>query len=586
MVKEPDAFGSTSKVTYNLRLHKDAGDYANLAPNPQKPFDMALPRLTFTLDNQTVQARVGYDFAFSFGMDRQGIFINPAAVLDPATQPYELAITVGATLPPLSTTGHLGILPVQIQDVPGSPSRFDGVFAVDVTGWSALTAAAELSAHLTTTHDELHARARLATGDDAAKFPSVLADINVDWPFAVAPLFVNGKSVDPQSLGSRPTVKFDKVGLDVGSYISSVVAPVLNTVNSILEPVKPLLDIITYDIPVLDMSLADLAQKLGSAFGSPNIALIGLLADIAEQVTKIRPAWSSNLAVTFGSFDLGDADPRVKTFQLSACGPQHTTLQDTVLNQLRSSPGGVGKELADYLTDLEKEKNGLTSIIAFPLIDHPDLGFNFLLGKAVDLFTFSPPKLVLDGSVNIPVMELGPFTIRLEGWIKATAEMVFGYDTYGLVKFCNDPNHDPADILSGFYFQDTSFSLNGGLEARGGVDVLIVSAEVGGGVYANLEAKVTDPNPKGGAWDDPDPAHPRAAPGRDRRLQPRRLLPAQRQDDGGRPRLPLRRRLAHQENVGLDDRRDDPGRIQHPGPRPAEREVHRSGHHRHHARHN
>ncbi len=58
-------------------------------------------------------------------------------------------------------------------------------------------------------------------------------------------------------LSNAPEVKFGTVQMNLGSFLSDFLGPIVEKVNAVIEPIKPVLDILTKPLPII------------SEFGSP-----------------------------------------------------------------------------------------------------------------------------------------------------------------------------------------------------------------------------------------------------------------------------------------------------------------------------
>ncbi len=512
---DTDGDEKADRLQFDLQLHRGVALAAS-----DVDFSTGLPNLDLVV-NTKIRAGVGFDYALSFGVDRtDGFYVDTNAA-------NELAVNVSAAFPgEMQAGGKLGLLPLSVQDDPSHPSAFTGTFSVDVNdlgGSDGRLTFCELAsmdynspplvdARLTGDAD-INLKTRLNFGP-SAMFPSLLADIHLDWSFADA-----ATTLPAAQFGNQPQLGFPSVQLDVGSFLSDFLGPVLGTVQDVLTPVKPLLDLVTADIPVVSdipgvntllnadgkggVSLVDLAMR----FGTAEYQAIAVLADVAHTITEL-PSFSPghNLQVPLGSFDLaGGADPRAADFRLSASARTNESTEQKVYDELRGLVGNdLAQTAADFLELLGTQSFG--DLLSFPLLEDPSLAFDILLGADVDLFKFNPPALKLEFSTDMPLMWLGPVPVRMVGTLAVGVDMEFGYDSHGLALLAN--SGDIEDLAAGFYFTDVKkagqdvpeFTLMGSLEAKGGIDILIASADVGGGIYATASADVRD-------WDGDGKAH-------------------------------------------------------------------------------
>jgi len=140
-------------------------------------------------------------------------------------------------------------------------------------------------------HFELKLNSDLAPGI-AGVFPKVVTDFLFDWsidgdettdelelkPFSE----LKGESALNLVKGGLNIVEFQDVALDLGSFISDFIEPVLGTVREVTEPLQPIIDFLTTPLPVIsdigpDMTVLDIAAATGrvkaswASSRSPNV---------------------------------------------------------------------------------------------------------------------------------------------------------------------------------------------------------------------------------------------------------------------------------------------------------------------------
>jgi hypothetical protein len=83
-----------------------------------------------------------------------------------------------------------------------------------------------------------------------------------------------------------------------------------------------------------------------------------------------------------------------------------------------------------------------------------------LTGQTETMFSFStgPQHFELAPSIGFGIKDL--FGVFLSAGVIFDADLTMEYDTAGLNKLIQDPNHNPADLLHGFYF-DNSIDTSG-----------------------------------------------------------------------------------------------------------------------------
>ncbi len=487
-------------------------------------FDIGLPALGLKVDGK-VNVRLGWDFQMGFGVSRSdGVYFN-ATAKDNAGNPIpELTVDLDVTAPGLAAIGSLGFLQLQARDDETEPSRLAGRFTVDVKdpedddgrlsfGEMAggpdldevIDAAFTADAHVNLDLD-------LNLGDNAA-FPRLLADFGLDWSFAGADPGASGP------FGARPQIAFDNVRLDLGSFLSDVVGPIVNTIDSVAGPIRPVLDVLNTRLPVLSdlgptrslldrnddgaVTLLEMAALLGDGADSA-ATFISALSNVLD-VADILDGLSNNgdaVLLDFGSFDLGSLDVRGLT-DLTAASP-NVTRATNPLDQFKNSGTAEQREAAQKL--MAAPGGGFV----FPIIDNPTSLFGLLMGKDVTLVGYDMPAVNVSLSYSQFFPLLGPLGITLAGSVNVDLDLAFAFDTFGARRFAAS-GFDPGDaalILDGLYVSDTGkadgtgkdvdeATLRAAIEAFGSVNLGVASAGVGGGIGAKIGLDLSDPNDDG-----------------------------------------------------------------------------------------
>jgi Calx-beta domain/FG-GAP-like repeat/RTX calcium-binding nonapeptide repeat (4 copies) len=432
-----------------------------------------------------VSAKLKYTFDFGFGID-----IGTNDFFFDTSPPKQLGISLIPTLPTARAT--LGFLQVDVKD---DGSKFD--FSLDLgdsDGDDGKLTIKELNEDKLTLTPKGSADIKLALNTsvkDSEGLPQIDAQLNVNWDFVEV---------------KAPTVAFNNVTLDVGSFLNNFAGPILTKVNKVTEPIKPVLNVLTkkIDLKVFKISLLDVGRLTGKIDQEDVefIESVDKVVTIIEQISTL----SSGGKINLGSFNLGGADIRDK--EIFVLSDQTPTADFTKFD--------LKKEIANLSND--KEAKILTSLtttttpgkgLQFPLLDNPEQAFNFLLGKKIDLFTWDLPELKFDFTYSQFFPVIGPLGIDLEGNIGAGINLAFGYDTRGLMEFRSD--RDPAKIFNGIYINDRfgidpkdkgqtepkdlpEVTFNVGLKALLAANLGFGSAGVGGGIEGTIEFNLHDPN--------------------------------------------------------------------------------------------
>jgi Ca2+-binding RTX toxin-like protein len=441
--------------------------------------------------NINVNVALGFDLKFGFGVSpSDGFYFDSSA---PASDP-ELKIFFKVSLPNTHFTGQLLFLQLDVADDAATPSFFQGQFSVDLTDpnhdgkltWAELTSGGTSLSDIV--HAELGADASVnldlaaSFGGDTA-FPRVLAQFHLRWHFDVA----NG--------AGTPQIYFDNIYLDVGSFISNFLQPILAEIQKATSPIQPIIDVVTARIPILsdlaghDITLLDLAQL----FGLLEPSTVDFIKDVAQVITlidQIKSIGQGDILIPFGSFSLSGDNTGNMSQVTPMNAPTSVNLQNAILNDPDPGVSSTYQQAtAGFAGDLGSLHN-----FSIPVFDHPSELFNLFIGKPVRLVEWRMPefKFTFTYVQQIPIYP--PLYAQFGGSIGATIHIGFGYDTYGIQKFINDPKKQAIDLLDGFYIitndangnRQPALTLTGEIFAGASIDLVIVSAGVRGGIDATV----------------------------------------------------------------------------------------------------
>ena len=448
-----------------------------------------------------------YEFNFSFGLQDGEFFFNTPSEED-------LKIFIDASIPDAELEGSLGFLQVDVRDEDadenpdndGSDIDGNGVspskvsFGVDVNfdslDLSDGIEGSELDSLQITPEGAaaigLDIETRLADFDNEllASLPKISTGLNLNWDF------VEG--------GSAPEVQFNDVSLDLGSFFNGFAGPVLKSVQKVTEPFRPLIDKITSELPVINISLLDLAQKVPSGIIDEGTSeFIDQVKEIIEIVETTNAIDVDNLdiKIDLGSFNLGDTDVR-NLSNLSNTDLNRTRNPEELDEQI-SENVMVMEEVAPFFQELDDFKGDSDNGLSFPFLENDlsqavDLVSLFLgnRGEDVEFFTYQTPKLGFNfdlSNILPPVPVFGPIVLQFGGGAGAGAQIQFGFDTEGLVDFANNGFDDPKLISNGFFVSrpdnenklneaNNNLFLEGLLTAEAAANVAVASLGAGGGI--------------------------------------------------------------------------------------------------------
>lgn len=530
--------------------------------------DGAVLQALLDTENQ-VDVTIGYEWKLKFGVSEIDGFFIDAGLED------ELTIDVIATIDSnFEVFGKFGIMPTTFTEfvptipTPDTSQVFEGTYEVDVTSdrdESRLLASesfARVSADAVLTGEaviQAHAEGGVLPAFlDLAGIGLPIDDL-FDLKFSAdvkATIEFERDDVNAETFGDEDaTVEFLEVMLDVDSFIESFLEPIILDLQSVLIPLNPVFDFLSFEIPVLSDIIDEFDIDLGLDFsgdsvfeeqdtqsGKPKLKLttLDLILAIAD-TDKTKKEGKEKLKRAFTVLDA------IRTYQ-----ERDKTAGDRQMEMVgsysTSASGGVKQKTpAQELNKAVKKKfvsggvagNKVKSInndVAFPFLESPEQVFNVLLGNdGIDLFTFNTEvafDTIWTGFVPL-YMVLG-LTLRFE----AGFDINFGagYQSDGINDFLRTLDYSSTENLvlsasnnverlkGGLFFDDHNSSPQDGdrVDANGdlanlndkpefkigvalspglalGLDIGIARAfgGVGGGVEVNFEFDLNDlPDPE------------------------------------------------------------------------------------------
>ncbi len=516
--------GGDATIEVEVYLHK------NIA-STELPLNLdlglsGLPVKVGVKSTGSIDATINYNYALGFGYDGSKLFVDPntrvkdfnTSLPDPNHQ-----FLLTAQIAPSSTflaSATVGLLQAKISPNAQDPG-LNASFTVDNIG---LTGTPTYS-HAGSAHFNLHAAASFGTTDTPTtvpfKFPGIGADLVINWADVV---------------DGTPTVAFNNVSFQLGSFLSDFVRPILKDIQAFTKPMQPVNDVLTAPLPGLsdlsnlvgggDVTILGIAKAYaasGAAGGYAKlIELIGILSDICKGINSIETS-SGNLMVPLGNFSLDTSNATVRDGLLKASvdftklGTQGVDLAPDLLNGIQGSDVIKGIDaVANKLGLTGDAKSALEKIgdifdpnfkLDFPILDDPaSVIFPLLLGSE------GSDMVSLDAQFNIDNARggatYGMFGVGIGATFKlsASGKLHLGYDTYGLREFFADlskGNTKPADLLDGLYVRDDSYLMvNASLGIEAKVTYAIFSVSVEGGAFTSDPIIIHFHDPDHAGYDD------------------------------------------------------------------------------------
>jgi hypothetical protein len=492
-----------SSLQFNMHLHQDLATV-----NVPISFDLGLPGLALNV-NGGVTLKVGWDFYFDFGISTSdGLYLvtNPT---DSQGNPVPVfTISIDATIPGLSAQGNLFFLQINANDgdptYGTTPTDLNGAFTVNLTSPSndgrltvkqliagplssivspVLSATADVNLHL------------VASVGGSGAFPSFSTNFALTWSIDADPK--NGLTLNP------PEIDLNDVTIDLGTFISNFVTPILDKVNTVLGPVEPIINLLQNPIPVISdlagqpISLITIAETLEPSLKPGIQAFLDAYNLFIQLESDVASAGAGGIMIDLGSFDLNKAVSGFESAISSLNGLKKASIDTSklpsaadLISQIKKQGGSMNSQ--NFTKNITKQDGS----IQFPILTDPASVLQIFLGQTVNLFTFDTPKFTLGFTYTAMFEIFGPLLATLTGNVSATIQFSFGYDTYGIQEF-SDADYDPSalpDLLDGFYVVagQPNVVLNAGIAAGAELSIGIADAGVQGGIYATVSMSLHD----------------------------------------------------------------------------------------------
>lgn len=494
----------------NLRLHKalfafDTGDALNI--------DIGIPGFGLKLDGN-LELQLAFDFKLGFGLNKtDGFFFVTSAApnltevntddVNASAMGTSAELFLGFSIvPKFAGSAELFFLQLDVEDL---GSFFRGGFEIDLkdpNNDGKLTFAELTSPGLdfgkvfnpklgAVANVDLHAA--LSFGGNAA-FPRVLANFHLDWAW----------DLDKGQQG--PNINVDEIYLDLGSYISDFLGPVLGKIREFIEPADPVLEMVTTPLPIISdllgepITFLDLAEAFGYLDPGTRkfIEVVDQVVDVIQLVGNFD---GESLLIPMGAFEMiagiGGGTPKI-----NPTGKLLNNFQQDLDSIKNANPNAGGAKVSQTVGFTGKLDG---SVFHFPIWENPAEIFGLFVGNPVRLIEVRFPTFKFEFTYVQKIPIYGPLYARFGGTVGAQLTFGFGYDTYGIQKFISSEDKNVADIFDGFYIIDfdeagnerPEIRLYGEIFAGASIDLGVAEAGVEGGVRVTVDFDLNDFNDDG-----------------------------------------------------------------------------------------
>ncbi len=501
-IDQPGIAFEDSFIQWNLKLGQTlVSGAADLG------LDIGAPGVSLETDGE-IRLDVDWQLDFGFGLSGKDAFYLDLSDTD------ELMVNVEVTLPDAMLSGELFFL--QLTADASDDSHLSATFGIDLfderTGPSGdghlgiadignlgIEAGIRADAYLELAL-VLEVNKDFIPADVASVFPVLRAEFVLDWGLEDP----DGTSVALSSLGDAiddglREVSFRNVRLDLGSFISDFVTPVLSKVQDITGPIQPIIDVLTAPLPVLsDLGPPVTLLDLAGIFGHINPDLLFAIADLITLVNGIPTDPDASLEIVMG--DLFIVEP---TMGLAAGMSQ---------SEIMTANAGMMRDTNQQIDDLPGETGGFvqrlrdSESLSFPILTDPSQAFALLMGDPATLVEYAIPPLEFEFSFHTFFPIYPPLGVGIGASFGALIDFHgIGFDTKGISEFADGGFRNPQLIFDGFFVNDLDASgadapelvLTGGLTATVELNLGIARAGVGGGLDLQIDFDLFDPDHDG-----------------------------------------------------------------------------------------
>jgi Ca2+-binding RTX toxin-like protein len=319
--------------------------------------------------------------------------------------------------------------------------------------------------------------------------PSIQFYLHYDQVFGQAEVTFSGEAEG--SGVEAPTVVIEDLSLNLGSFLTDFINPILTEVRVVTEPLQPIIDILQADIPILSdidllknllnkdgtggVSVLDFAGTiLGHTRYAPVFAAFNALVSLIDMVNTI-PEDAEEILINFGTYEFGgsDNDLTEAASQMEMPDTSGYNSQDK-LNNSGASAGVLG-----FLDKLKRDQVG--GGFSVPILTEPAEILKLITGRTANLLFYDLPEFNFNVNFHKSVPLVFPLNMVLDAGFEVTARMGFGFDSSGIMEFAQGGYSDPELIFKGFFIDDH------GIEGTGGdLDEVVFNAHFSVGASVGI----------------------------------------------------------------------------------------------------
>jgi hypothetical protein len=520
--------------------------------------DFGLPGLGFQSEG-TLDAYFSYDAGLELIFPRSGeIYLNTKSDTnndsnnDSKNDKTFLNAEFNTSLSPdFKLTGGLGFLQldalnqpsvndnVKINNQPAS-TELDVTFKLDLSGDAGSDGKLTLSELVSSSLDlekvfqyEIQGAAAMSFGvttsvNGSAAIPSLSFDLA-----SLLPLFDYSNKEHTADPENTTSFYFDNIKLDLGTYITQMLGPIVDGLDSILNPLYPIVDALYSDTHIFStigiektfdadkdgkVSALDLASWFADFYATfdpvrgtelkasidATIEFLDVIKGVMDLIRDLEEMKEEgSFYIDYGSYVLpafSAADQSASTEAVVVDASSTPNLSNDTGKQADAGGSNSSGKSSSSFKDIMRQLDDLGFNI--PLIDDPKNAIKLLLGQDVSLFEWRMPGMGMSSEIEESFPIYPGIEGIIEGGFGVDATIGFGFDTYGLNEWKKSgfKAGDAWKVFNGFYVADwdakgvdiPEFTMDATMGAGLGLSALVVRADITGGLEAAVSFDLLD----------------------------------------------------------------------------------------------
>ena len=491
--------GAASRLQFNFNFQE-----ALTTRSSDRNFGLGLPGLDFDL-NSTVTTKTDYSVQLGMGLAFNSIG-GDRFYIDTANDQILIELDATAELATLNpTTGQLGTRSFTAQGT--TSPRFKGTVAIDLQDVNSdnLLTESEFEGAIALAQAKFTGNAALnldLTFDATSiTFPTLKSNLLVNWDF-------NSADLSNPVLGDRPSVQFSNLQVDLSTFFTRFVTPIINQINTAIDPIRPILNLFDQRIPFLSdnptlrqqfdipdpitgqgdgvVTLLEFVTR-SSPVGTlpPALKFLSAAKELQNLLLAIPNNIPNNIAITLGDFRVEDDGTDARSLlQISDLNPTiFRNLQSLQVNLNSISNPTVRQNIQAFfnLAQSSNFSDATGAGLKFSIVDDPKMAFGWLFDRDVSLFNFDMPELNINLAIDQIASILGPVGVQIKGPFNAKSKLNFGYDQQQGLYVTGNPE----------------LTLNANIQTEQKQNIILDKADAEGQIFSTIKANLNDPNSDG-----------------------------------------------------------------------------------------